>query len=332
MKAHYSKTILLLALACLLVAGCGKSEPVGGEKKIKLAGIVFLEDQFFRLVEFGMQDAARQAGVELLLANSNNKPEKEIELVNTYIARKVDAIIISPLSKEGSVAALKLAHDKGITVICHNTAIDADFYAAYIECDPADLGHKTGKAAREYIETKFGGKAKIAIVAYKSVVPEQSNARSGGFKAEVTQLPGVQIVAEQDAWLPEMAVKKVGDILTANPDVNIVYAANEGGTIGAVLAVNNAGKAGQIAVFGTDASEQLLAMLQAPDNVLQAVTSQRPVDVGRLAVESALKALKGEKVEKKTYLPGVLLSRADPEAVKKFAAQFKEWTAGGGSK
>lgn len=314
----------------LMLSACSR-EPAppaggaGGAQKVRLAGIVFQEDQFFRLVLFGMRAAAAEAGVELLEANSNNKPEKEIELVNTYVARKVDAILVSPLSKKGSVAALKLAHDKGITIVAHNTPVDADFPAAYIECSPEDLGRKTGAAARAFIEAQLGGQAKVAIVAFKSQVPEQSDARTGGFKAEVTRLPGVQVVAEQDAWLPEMAVKRVGDILTANPDVNIVYAANEGGTIGAVLAVKNAGKAGKVAVFGTDSSEQLLAMLQDPDGVLQAITSQQPVAVGRLAVEAALKALKGEAVEKKTFLPGTLLSRADPDGVRAFEKQLKEW-------
>jgi sugar transport system substrate-binding protein len=331
-RTKYVTTFIALTIAtAAFLTGCGKSETpaTSAQKTIKLAGIVFQEDQFFRLVLFGMRDAAKVAGVELLEANSNNKPEKEIELVNTYVARKVDAILIAPLSKQGSVAALKLAHDKGITIITHNTPLAADFSASYVECSPADLGQQTGKAAREYIGKNLGGKAKIAIVAFKSQVPEQSDARTGGFKSEVTKLPGVEIVAEQDAWLPEMAIKKVGDILTAHPDVTIVYAANEGGTIGSVLAVKNAGKTGQIAVFGTDSSEQLLQMLQADDKILQAITSQRPVEVGRLAVERALKVLKGEPVEKKTYLPGVLLSRADPEGVKQFAAQFKEWTTTG---
>ena len=295
------------------------------DKKIKLAGIVFQEDQFFRLIEFGMRDAAEKSGAELFEANSNGRPDKEIELVNTYMARKVDAILISPLSKKASVTALKQANKKGIKIVTYNTSLDTDFVVSDIACSASDLGQQTGKAAREYIEKYLGGKAKVAIVAFKSQAPEQSDARAGGFKSEVGKLTGVTVVAEQDAWLPEMAVKKVGDILTANPDVNVIFAANEGGTVGAVLAVKNAGKTGKVAVFGVDVSEQLLAMLQADDNILQAVTGQRPVEIGRLAVENALKSLKGETVEKITQLPGVLLSRANPQGVKAYETQFKQW-------
>jgi ABC-type sugar transport system substrate-binding protein len=327
--------IVTLALTLLLASGCHKDQKdqaaAGGAspRQIKLAGIVFQEDQFFRLVLFGMRDAAKKAGAELLEGNSDNKPEEEIQLVNTYVVQNVDGILIAPVSAKGSVAALKLAHDKGIAVVTYNSSIDADFAAADVECSASDLGEESGKAAREYIEKSLGGKAKVAIIAYKSQVPEQSDARSGGFKSEITQLPGVQIVAEQDAWLPEMAVKTVGDILTAHPDVNIVWAANEGGTTGAALAVKNAGKAGQVAVFGTDCSQQLLDLLQSPDNILQAITAQRPVDEGRLAVESAIKAINHQPVDKSTILKGVLLTRTDPDAVKAFAQQFKQWTSEG---
>jgi len=302
-------------------ANAGKT--AGAQDRPKLAGIVFQEDQFFRLVLFGMRQAAKENGVELLEGNSASKPEKEIELINTYISRKVDAILISPLSAKGSLAALKLAQDKGITIIAHNTPIESDIPASYIESNAENLGVQTGGVARRYIENKLGGSAKLAVIAFKSQVPEQSAARVGGFMKAIDGL-AVDVVAEQDAWLPEMAVKKVGDILTAHPEINIIYAANEGGTVGAVMAVKSAGKAGQVAVFGIDASEQILSFLQSSDNILQATTSQRPVEVGRMAVEFALKAIKGEPIEKKVSMEGICLSREDPEGLKKFETLLRE--------
>lgn len=319
---------LLVFLPCtIFLPGCKKEK--GKVKPPKIAGIIFQEDQFFRLVQFGMNAAAQKAGAELFEANSENKPTKEIQLVNTYIVRKVDAIVISPLSAKASVSALKRAHDKGIKVITYNSTIEGDIPSAYIESDQSNLGIQSGKAARNYIENKLGGKAKVAILAYKSQVPEQSDARSGGFKQEITKSPGVEIVAEQDAWLAEMAVKKARDILTAHPDLDIIWAANEGGTVGSVMAVKNAGKAGKVAVFGTDVSEQLLDFLLSKDNILQAITAQSPFKIGSLAVESAIKLLKGEKVEKKVSIPGVLLSRKKPEGVKAFQKNLKELVSKG---
>ena len=321
MRGKIILTLLFLATGLALFSCSTKQKE---EPRKRIAGIVLQEDQFFRLVLFGMRDAAKKHGVELLEANSNNKPDKEVQLINTYIANKVDAIAIAPLSAKSSVSALERAREKGIPVIIYNLTLESDLVAASIGSDQFDIGASTGKAARAYIESKLGGKAKIAILAFQSQLPEQSSMRTNGFKSEVTKLPGVTIVSEQDAWLTEQAVKKVGDILTANPDIRVIWSANEGGTVGAVMAVKNAGKAGKIAVFGTDTSEQLAGFLLDDANILQAITGQRPFEIGSMAVESAVKVLKGEKVEKNVSLPGVLLTREKPDEVKQFKERLTE--------
>ncbi|MCH2660005.1 substrate-binding domain-containing protein [bacterium] len=317
---------LALAFAAL-VAGCGGAQEAPETKKPKIAGIVFQEDQFFRLIQFGMQDAADRAGVELLLANSANKPDKEIQLVNTYIARGVDAIVISPLSAKASATALERARSKGIAVVTYNTTVEGDIPVSYVESDQADLGRQTGLVARRYIEEKLGGKAKIATLAFKSQLAEQSDARRNGFVDVVGRLPGVEFVAEQDAWLPEMAIKKAGDILTANPDIDIIWSANEGGTVGSVMAVKNAGKQGEVVVFGTDASEQLVEFALSDDGILQAITTQTPFELGVKSVELAVAALRGQQVEAKVVMDGVLIAREDPEGVRAFGQRMKELIA-----
>jgi simple sugar transport system substrate-binding protein/ribose transport system substrate-binding protein len=330
-------------LIAALLAGCAKpdapaattatlkaapAEAGGAAKTFHLAGVVFQEDMFFQLVLLGMRDAAKAAGSEIKTASCSGKPDKEAELINTYIADKVDAIVISAVNPEGSVAALKQAHDAGIKVITCNTELKADFPEAYVECSPANLGEQTGQAAKAYIEGKLGGKANIAVLQFKSQLADQSLARVGGFQKQLEGLAGVKFVTDQDAWLADKAQDKARDILTQHPEVNVIYAANEGGTVGAVQAVKNAGKTGKVVVFGTDASDQLLDFLQDPDNILQAITSQKPYDIGKLAVEDALKVLAGQPVEKKTVLDGILLSRAEPDGIITFAAQYKQWQAG----
>jgi sugar transport system substrate-binding protein len=320
--------VLVLASTAGIV-GCSKTPSASAAKQVRMAGIIFQEDQFFRLILFGMRDEARKNGVDLIEGNSDNKPDKEFQLVQTYTAQGVDAILISPLSATGSVAALKAAHDAGVVVVTNNTSIDANFPDGDVECSASDLGRQTGKAACEYIEKNLGGKANIAILAFKSQVAEQSDARTGGFKSEVKKLPGVKIIAEQDAWLSDMAVQKAGEILAAHPEIDIIYGANEGGTAGAVLAVKNAGKAGRIAVFGTDVSQQLIDFLLSPDNILQAITAQRPFEMGQKSVDVALAKLRHESVESKVVLNGVCLSRTDPQGIKAYAKQLADWTAGG---
>ena len=202
---------LLLAFSLIVglcFNGCSTKQKAPAKKRI--AGIVFQEDQFFRLVLFGMRDAAKKNDVELLEANSANKPDKEDQLINTYIANNVDAIAIAPLSAKSSINALERARQKGITIVTHNMTLESDLAAASIESDQFDIGASTGRAARAYIEHTLGGKATVAIIAFQSQLPEQSSLRTNGFKSEITKLPGVTIVSEQDAWLAEQAVKRVG--------------------------------------------------------------------------------------------------------------------------
>jgi len=287
-----------------------------------IAGIVFQQDQYMKTVQMGMAAEAKASGVELLDANSDNKLEKETQLIDTYIARGVQAIALTPLSADGSIPAIQKAVDAGIVVITWGSTINGDLASASITTSNIDLGTNTGKEAKAFLD-KFapGRKVKIATVAFKSLLPEQSNDRVDGFLSQVKDQ--VEIVSSQDAWLTEKAITVVSDILTANPDIEMIYAANEGGTIGAVQAVKKAGLEGKVFVFGIDGTEQLANMLLDPDNVLQAVTAQKPFEVGTLAIKAANDVLDKKPVEKNQSVPVLSLSRNDPDGVKAFLAQLK---------
>lgn len=306
--------------ACLLALSLAPTVGHAADKKLTIAGIVFQEDQFMKTALMGMQSAAEKYNVNLLTANSSNQISKEVQLVNTYTTRKVDAIVITYLDPAAaSIAAVKAANDKGIKIVSFNNTLAADFPVATVQSDNSLLGAGSGKAAAEYIKTHYQGKKeiKVAIINYKSQLPPESNARQEGFWNEIKDIPGVTLVAEASSPVAEEAIRKAGDILTAHPDLDLIYACNNGSTIGAVLAVKNAGK--KVPVFGIDLDKQIVGFLQSDDNILQASTAQDPFKIGALAMEDAVKALHGEQVEKKTIVPGVTLTRTNPAAIAEYA-------------
>jgi len=314
--------LLVLLLATAFISACSREDGgnAGGGAASSdgptIAAILLQEDQFYRLNEAGMKAAAEEHGVNLLVSNTYGKIDREMQLVETYIAKGVDAILAPPISQTGTAPALKKAHDAGIKVIIYDTILDADFPDCKISSDQNGLGAMTGKEVREYIEEKLDGKANIAIIQYVAMSLELGPLRPAGFESQIKDMPGVKIVAKQDAWIAHKATEVVETLIGAHPEINIIWSANEGGTVGSVTAVRNAGKAGKIAVFGTDISEQLASMLLADDNVLQAVTAQKPFEMGYTALTSAVKVLKGEPIEKSKTLSGTLFSRKKPEEVK----------------
>ena len=292
--------------------------------ELTIASVVFQQDQFFRTIQMGMNDAAESGNVTLLEGNSDSKPEKEISLIDTYIARGVDAIVISPVSKVASIPALKRASDKGIKIVTYNSTIDdASIPVSYLNSAQRDLGNSTGKLASAFIAGQLGGKAVIATLGFKALLPEISADRVDGFIEEAKKGGEIRIVAQQDGWIADKAIQVAGDMITANPDINIIYAANEGGTVGAVQAVRNAGKQGKIFVFGVDGTKQLVSFILDGDNVLQGVTAQQPYVMGKMAIEAAIASVKGEKVNKKVIVPVLALSRTDKPEVEKFQKYLK---------
>jgi ABC-type sugar transport system substrate-binding protein len=338
MKKNAVTAARLLGAGAVLfaLAGCGQNTPstpgasndstaTSGAKKKQIAAILMQNDQFFRLNEIGMQEAAKRHGVNLLTDSANGALDKEINLVDTYAARGVDAIVVSPINPKSSAPALKRAAAKGIKIITYNGMLDAKVAVGDITSDQIALGATTAKAAAAYIKQKLGGKAKMALIEFISLSSEQGPMRPKGFKDEIKKLPGAQIVAEQDAWLAPQAEKVVTDILNAHPEVNVIWAANEGGTVGAVTAVKNAGKAGKVVVFGTDMSDQIAGFLLSPDNILQAVTGQKPLEMGNAAIDAAVNALDGKPVEN-VVLPGVLFQRGDEAPIKDFQKKVAQAT------
>ena len=317
MRPHLALVVLACYGALLTGAGCrpaGESE--GGQPRV--TAVLMQEDQFYRLCELGMKSAARDYGLALASTNSFGGVDREADIIDASVVRRVDALVVSPLSVQSSVPALRRACEKGIPVITYDGYITEDLYRSSIRSDQVSLGRTTGEYARDYIAKHLGGRAKVALIEYMSLAPEICSQRVRGFRDEIAREPGVEVVAEQDAWLAPQATTVAEDLMTANPDVDIIWAANEGGTLGAVKAVLNAGRAGRVKVFGTDISEQLADALLAEDGVLQAVTGQKGFDIGYTAVENAALVLKGKAVTKEVTLPGILFSRDHPEDVAKY--------------
>jgi sugar transport system substrate-binding protein len=318
---YYGEKIMqakrLLLLLTLLITLFGLLGVTVAQDSYTIAGVVFQSDTFMQTVQAGMQAAADEAGAELILGNSENDLAQEASMIDDYITRGVDAIVITPISADGSVAALQAAADAGITIICFNTCVSQEGIAsAFLVTENIDLGRTTGEAAVQFINERLNGEAVIGILNCDQF--EGCPPRKEGFLEQVSALPGVEIVADQAGWIADDSVPVAEAMLQANPNINLLWAANEGGTVGEVLAVQSSGLAGQVFVFGTDMNNQMAQMLQSDDDILQGVTGQAPYQMGFDALNTALTVLEGGEAEAVVNTPTIFFGRGDDELINMF--------------
>jgi simple sugar transport system substrate-binding protein/ribose transport system substrate-binding protein len=179
-----------------------------------------------------------------------------------------------------------------------------------------------GAKAAEFIKANITGPVNIAQVDFDDQVPEQSKARWGGFFAGLDEA-GVAYtkVAAVSSHVQDDAITKVSDMLTAHPEINLIWACNDGSTIGAAMAVKQAGLQGKVFVFGYDGGDQQTSMILSGDNILIGVVAQDPFAQGYRAVESLALTLTGQPnpdAGKVVVVPGTYLSTSDLEGVKKW--------------
>jgi len=298
----------------------------GTTEEVVVGAILFGRDSFFENIQNGMETAAKELGVELLVSIHDHDIAKETEFIEDYIARGVDAIVITPESLDASVAAIKQAYDAGIKIICFNTCINAEdtktYVTAFYETDQASLGYQTGEYLADWLTKNMAGQEVNAGILQCDRF-EACKRRGDGFRQALTD-KGVKWteVANQEGFMPDEGSTVAESILQANPQINILWSENEGGTVGEAIAVRSMGLQGKVFVFGTDISPQLAEMLLADENILQAVTGQSPRLMGGDSVRAAVAAVKGDTVQSYNIVPNAFYSREDQAAVQKYLEEY----------
>jgi ribose transport system substrate-binding protein len=306
---HKLSTLIFVFVVMSLVLSLTFSA-VSQEKEIVLGtSIITYEHPFYIDVVNGMKKAAEEAGVEMLLDDPKTKLDAQVKALETYITRGVDAIVLFGVDPEGVVPVVEEAVAKGIPVITADMELVTDKVVTFIGSDNYQIGTEVGEWTKNYIEKEMDGKAKIGVLWWAVSVAQQQ--RTQGFLDQVTQLPGVEIVAQQNVeeGLRENAMTVAENIMTANKDIDFLFGGNQTCTMGAVSAVEAAGA--NIKVVGVDIDTEMVQAIR--DGKLFATVAQQPIVLGSTAIETALNKLKGEEIPKRITIPVLLVSQENLE-------------------
>jgi ribose transport system substrate-binding protein len=200
----------------------------------------------------------------------------QVRILEDFIERDVDVIVLGPADIEPVIPAIKKANEKGIPVIIVNMLEDIPDVdiASYIGFSNYDAGYEGGMWVGSYfrfkdILTDEDVQGNIALMqgVLGTIFEEQ---RTAGFEKGLVEVePSAKIVAKQPAnWVRQDARTLAEDFIVANPDLNFIYAESAEMTLGALTAVQSAGKTDQIAVGGQDGTTESLKCVADGDCVM----------------------------------------------------------------
>src|SRR5215212_3731348 len=292
----------LVLVAAVLAVSCnrGTTTTSSGDKKPTVALVLkTLNHPFFVDMRRGAQEAADQLGVTLQVQAAEREidVEKQMQIVENMIQTGIQALAITPSGSREIVSALVKAKDAKVPIIVVDTRVDAKAAAdagVHTETFVGSDNYAGGHLAGEYLVKATGGKARVGIL---EGIPghETGDSRLRGFRDAVKDAPGITVVASQPAnWERDQGFNVFQNMLQAHPDIDTVFAASDLMALGAIEAIAAAGKTGRIKVVGFDALDDAKKAIAA--GTMDASVAQFPAEMGKIAVESAVKAMHGEKL------------------------------------
>ncbi|HKI14727.1 MAG TPA: sugar ABC transporter substrate-binding protein [Roseiarcus sp.] len=271
------------------------------------------DDNFLTVLRNGMAEYAKTLpGVTLQIEDAKDDVSKQLSQVQNFIANGVDAIIVNPVDTSATAAITKAAADAGVPLVYVNRQpADVDKLgpkAAFVASNEAESGTLEAKQICKLL----GGKGNILVM--EGVLSNQSAVQRTQDVHEVISTPdcsGVKVVAEQTAnYDRTQAQNLMTNWLSKGLKFDAVVSNNDEMAIGALQAMKSAGMDTKSAIVGgIDATQDALASMKSGD--LKVTVFQDAAGQGKGAVDAALALAAGKPVEKKVYIPFLLVTPAN---------------------
>ncbi len=311
MNRHfYSLQAGVLAATCALFASCSD-----GAAKKGTVGVSILTstNPFFNTIAENIEAELAKSGYDTVVVSGEFDIARQNQQVRDFISRKCAAIVLCPCNSEAIGPVIEEANKAGVPVFTADIACLAEGaqVVSHIATDNLDGGRQ---AAQAMIEALGEAGGKVAILDYKSaescllrvqgfkqVIAEHNQGREQGRIELVAELPGDGEQARGD--------KATQDALQAHPDLAGIFAINDPSAMGAIAALERAGKLDQVKLVGFDGQD--FGKQAIKEGKIYADPIQYPDQIGIKTAQSILKYLDGEEVPKEQLIPTGLYRRED---------------------
>lgn len=306
MKIKKIAGILFAGVLVFTAAGCSAitidgeggndSSTSGGNGSIGLS-VSTLNNPFFVSLSEGAKEKAKEENVDLIVVDAGDDAAKQASDVEDLVSKNISVLIVNPVDSDAVAPAVKDAVAKGIKVI----SVDRVVNNVDIDCAIASDNVEGAKMATEYLVSLIGEGAKTAEL---EGVPGASATidRGAGFHEVADEK--LKVVSKQTAnFSRSEGMSVMENMLQANSDIQGVFAHNDEMALGAVEAIGNR----KIVVVGFDATDD--AVTAFSNGKMAATVAQKPDLMGATAVETAIKLVAGESVEKEIPVEVELITK-----------------------
>jgi ribose transport system substrate-binding protein len=310
LRAWLVTSLLLLAVGC---AGSTTTSPKQAAKGTVGVSVLTLGNPFFRVIGDHLTDELKKAGYDTVVVAGEFDVAKQQQQVRDFIVARHTAIVLCPCNSKGIGPVIQEANKAGIPVFTADIACLAPGAKVVSHIASDNLGG--GKQAAEaMIEVLGEAGGKVVILDYKDA--ESCILRVAGFREVIVghnrgrQSGKIEIVME----LPGDGKKDKGDraaqdALQAHPDLAGIFAINDPSALGALAALEKAGKADQVKIVAFDGQPEGKQAIR--DGKIFADPIQHPDQIGTKTAQTIIRYLNGEEVEPEQLIPTGLYRRAD---------------------
>ncbi|MFJ9308713.1 MULTISPECIES: ABC transporter permease/substrate-binding protein [Streptomyces] len=273
----------------------------GGTTKVGMS-LSTLNNPFFVQMKDGAQAEAKKAGIDLTVTDAQNDASQQANQLQNFTSSSVSSIIVNPVDSDAVGPGVRSANKADIPVIAADRGVNKADAATLVASDNV----AGGKLAADALADKLGGKGSIVIL-QGTAGTSASRERGAGFAEGLKAYPDIKVVAKQPADFDRTkGLDVMTNLVQSHPGITGVFAENDEMALGAVKALGS--KAGtSVSVVGFDGTPDGLKAVGA--GTLYASVAQQPSELGRIAVQNAVKAAKGEKVEKTVKVPVKVVTR-----------------------
>ena len=283
--------------------GGGGSGDAGG-KEVTKVGLMLqdISNPFFAAMQTGMQEEAKAQGFEINVQDGRQDLGTQNDQIDAFISQGVQLILLNAVDSEGIGSAVARAQAAGIVVV----AVDVD--AAGADAAVTTDNVLAGRQACEALVEKIGGKGNVLFVEGTPTTAPQDRVK--GCEEVMKENPDVKVVARQAGKNDRASgLALTTDMLTANKDVQGIFAINDPEGLGAELAIQQANRTG-ITVVGVDGSPEAVKALEDPNSNFWATPAQDPAGMAKKAYEVGKEIVGGTKpAERITLLEPSLVTR-----------------------